>query len=79
MTEDPRSGTLGQRILPDGREAVLYPMIYNVRLCVGEPGAMTYDNAWCYPHAHVRAALDALDQWDGEGDPPGPWIKRVGG
>lgn len=29
---------------------------------------------WCYPTR--REAKAALDAWDGNGDPPGRWIKR---
>lgn len=37
---------------------------------------LTYDYAarYCYPSA--REAAEALLAWDGNGDPPGPWIKE---
>jgi hypothetical protein len=70
-----RPGALGSRLLEDGRELVLYPMIFNVRLCIGDPQSMAYDEGWCF---HDRAAaLSALLTWEGEGDPPG-YFKRVG-
>jgi hypothetical protein len=33
-----------------------------------------YAARYCYP-SH-RDALEALAAWDGQGDPPGPWIKE---
>jgi hypothetical protein len=73
-----RDYALARRLLDDGREVCLYPMIYNVRLCIGEAGAPFYDHAWCYPRADAAAALQAVAEWDGEGKPPGPWVKEVG-
>jgi hypothetical protein len=71
-----RPGVLGDRLLEDGRELTLYPMLFgNVRLCLGWPNLGYYDQGWCF---HDRAAaLSALLTWEGEGDPPG-YFKRVG-
>lgn len=33
-----------------------------------------YDARYCYPIA--KDARDALEAWDGNGDPPGEWIKE---
>jgi hypothetical protein len=58
------------RILPDGREALVMPMLFGVgRLCVGEPGQQYFEDMWCYPT--VAAALVALANWDGTGEPDG--------
>lgn len=35
-----------------------------------------YSHRYCY--ADLRDALEALDTWDGQGHPPGPWIKLKG-
>lgn len=65
-----REGAIGQRILPDGRELVLYPMLFgNSRLCIGEEGAPTFDNGYCYQRTDL--AFAALNDWDGSGDPHG--------
>lgn len=63
------------RQLPDGRWIGLMPMLYTTGLFVGldEVG---YSYRYCYEDA--AAALADLATWDGEGDPPGPWIKRKG-
>lgn len=61
--------------LPTGEIAGIMPMIYTVGLFVGldETG---YRTRFCYP-TFADAAL-ALLEWNGSGDPPGPWIKEKG-
>lgn len=51
-------------------------MIYTWGLFVGLNDC-GYRTRFCYPDA-VSAAF-ACVQWDGVGDPPGPWIKQKGG
>jgi hypothetical protein len=53
----------------------LRAFMYTVGLCIGldEWG---YRRRFCYPD--LASALEALIAWDGEGDPPGPWIKEKG-
>jgi hypothetical protein len=35
------------KLLPDGRECVVYPLTYGrARLVVGQPGSGFYDDAW---------------------------------
>lgn len=75
---NPRPDSLAYRALDDGMELVLYPMIFNVRLCIGAQGESCYDDAWCYAREDTALALGALQTWNGEGTPPGPIIKRVG-
>lgn len=42
-----REGALAQSLLPDGREVVIYPLIFGtVRLVVGQPDAPFYEDAW---------------------------------
>lgn len=35
-----------------------------------------YRGRYCYEHK--QQAVDAIMEWNGEGDPPGPWIKYKG-
>lgn len=35
-----------------------------------------YDHRYCY--GREDEAIAALEAWDGEGHPPGPWLKRKG-
>lgn len=37
---------------------------------------MGYVGRYCYEHRHD--AIDAFMEWNGHGDPPGPWIKYKG-
>ncbi len=76
MNSDPvRPGMLGRRILPDGREAGVYPQLFTAKLVVGLPGDDCLDDAWCY--ATESLALAALDAWDGTGEPTG-WHRHPG-
>jgi hypothetical protein len=61
------------RQLPTGEWAALQRMVYTVGLFVGldERG---YRTRYCYPD--LLSAKSALANWDGQGDPPGPWIKQ---
>ena len=49
----------------------------NVRLCVGPPGETYYDRGWCYRAPARQDAIDAVESWNGEGDPPGRWYKDL--
>lgn len=70
-----RDGALGQRALEDGRELVVYPMLFTWRLCIGPIDGSGYDDAWCYESP--SSALEALATWDGEGDdPPCGWHRH---
>ena len=72
-----REGSIYNRELEDGRELTVYPMLFTFRLCIGEAGAGTYDDAWCYDNA-FDAILAAKD-WDGKGDdPPHGWHRHIG-
>ncbi len=35
-----------------------------------------YERRYCFEHMHEAA--NALQEWDGSGHPPGPWIKCKG-
>lgn len=63
----------GVRQLPDGTWIGILPMIMTFGLFVGlqEYG---YERRYCYEHG--EDAWTACQEWDGKGDPPGPWIKE---
>lgn len=73
----------------DSHMAVVFPMLYNDRLIVcpvDQP--YVYVRAFCFPKEYWGStfkdfrgkapARTASHLWNGEGDPPGPWIKEVG-
>lgn len=63
------------RQLPDGRWVAIMPMLYTWGLFVNiDPVGYSY--RYCFEHAHD--AVESLRTWNGEGDAPGPWIKRKG-
>lgn len=62
-----------KRQLDDGRALFIYRMMFGYRLCIGPDDSPVYDDFYCYP----REPFEALG-WDGQGDPPGPWIKHGG-
>jgi hypothetical protein len=41
-----RPGALARRILPDGRELVVYKQMFNAALVVGKPGRAFYEDRW---------------------------------
>lgn len=61
------------RILPDGRCTGIMKMLFTYGLFVGldEYGTST---RFCYDSR--KEAEQALATWDGQGDPPGNWIKQ---
>jgi hypothetical protein len=63
------------RALPDGRELVVYRMLFTWRLCLGDQGSMVYDRHWCFPVAEFETVRAVVESWDGDGEPPGPVIK----
>lgn len=68
-------GYLHPRRLESGEIAALTPMIYTVGLCIGLT-ADGYRSRFCYPD--YQSAMKALDEWDGFGTPPGPYITQKG-
>lgn len=63
------------RQLPTGEWAALHRFLFTTGLVVGiTPDA--YRTRYCYQS--IGAALQALMDWNGEGDPPGDWIKEKG-
>jgi hypothetical protein len=70
LTED---GYRELRLLPTGEVAGLLPHIYTTGLFVGLT-EHCWARRYCYEYYHN--ASDALKQWDGQGDPPGNWVKE---
>lgn len=65
------------RVLEDGTEIALYPQFYTCALVVDLDRIGNYKRRFCYEDA--MECLLALVTWDGQGDPPGPWIKEKPG
>lgn len=59
----------------NGRTIGTQRMNYTCGLFVGLQQAW-YDGRYCYEHE--ADAVKACLEWDGTGDPPGPWIKYKG-
>jgi hypothetical protein len=75
--EAARRELVAVRPLADGRELTIQRMGPGWgRLTVGpRPSHGHYDDAWDYPtHAD---ALNAMEAWDGHGDPPDGWIRNL--
>jgi hypothetical protein len=53
----------------------LRDFIFTTGLMIGMT-EVGYYGRYCY--STESEALEALNTWDGEGDPPGPWIKYKG-
>lgn len=63
------------RKLPSGEWAGLMRFLFTTGLVVGLD-LEGYRTRFCY--TYHEDALQALLEWDGHGDPPGPWIKEKG-
>ena len=67
--------------LPDGRLAVLEPLMFGVfRLYWGPPGSLVYDTDSGYDYDSLWAVLDSVDAWRAggfDGEPQG-WQRHIG-
>lgn len=68
-------GYLEPKLLATGEWAALSPQIFTIGIAVGLDDTC-YRTRYCYEL--YNDAADALSNWDGRGDPPGPWIKEKG-
>lgn len=70
-----RAGAVFERMLEDGRTVTVYPMTYDKgRVLLSEDDSSIYAlDAWCYDS--VPAAIAAVEEWDGEGEPQG-WFRH---
>ncbi len=60
-------------VLPTGELAGISSTLFTTGLFVGLD-EMGWRTRFCYENK--QDAIEALDKWDGKGDPPGPWIKE---
>jgi len=68
-------GYTHMRKLPSGEWAGLFKFLFTIGLVVGID--MTgYRIRYCF--ADEKSALQSLENYDGYGDPTGPWIKAKG-
>ena len=75
VTEANEHGYIPARVLASGECAGVMRMVYTAGLFVGLTD-WGYRTRFCYPT--IEDAIRALAEWDGHGDPPGPWIKEKG-
>ena len=68
---------LRSRQLPDGRWIAVTNQIYTTSLYVDVTERSAYRKRFCFER--TAEAVQALEEWDGTGDPPGPWIKEKPG
>ena len=61
------------RQLPDGRWIAVRDMLFTTGLYV-DIDEWSWRTRFCFEHA--AEAVQALEEWDGTGDPPGMWIKE---
>jgi len=65
-------------LLPHEKNGVwvaVYPFLFTTGI-VTHLTKDGYSTRYCYEH--FEDACRSLIEWNGEGDPPGPWIKRKG-
>lgn len=63
-------GYLHIKQIPGNRYAAIYPLMYTHAIIIGNIGdKYGYNDRWCY-HS-IYAAKEALDAWNGEGEPEG--------
>lgn len=69
---------LGVRAIPGRGTCVVQRFIYSCGLLVDfkVDGIISVDYKARYCYDTAKDAIEALDTWDGEGDPPGDWIKE---
>lgn len=73
-----REGACLYRALDDGRELAVYRMLPGqFRLTIGDQGDGGYDNGWCFHAANLPDLIVLVAEWDGAGDPPGPWYRDL--
>lgn len=61
------------KAMPDGTMCALQRQLFTTALMVGLD-RVGYKRRYCYER--MADAREALVQWDGAGDPPGPWVKE---
>ena len=64
------------RQLPDGKWIAVMDLLFTTGLFYNLD-RVGYECRWCYEKR--QDAIDALNEWNGEGEPSGDWIVRKGG
>lgn len=67
-------GYFGVKRAKSGEWLGVQKMLYTTGLFVIHEDGSAWRTRFCYEHS-IDAVL-ALAAWDGEGDPPGPWVKE---
>ncbi len=67
------NGYLVLRLMPDGHIAGITKFLFTYGLCA-RLDFSGLGACWCFEV--MDDAFRALIEWDGAGDPPGPWIKQ---
>ena len=70
-----KEGYFDLKVIPGKGICGLLRMIFTVGLVIGITD-YGYYGRYCYKH--LSDAKEALKNWDGNGDPEGPWIKYKG-
>lgn len=70
-----RDGYSELRVIPGRGICGVIRMIFTTGLCHGLD-EYSREGRWCYPT--MSEAVIALNEWNGEGDPSGEWIKYKG-
>lgn len=70
-------GYIMPRQLPDGRWIALMRMYASIGLFV-DLDDIGYRDRYCYAIEQAADAIIDVQTWDGQGDPPGLWIKHKG-
>lgn len=59
----------------NGNLCAVHPFLFTWAICVGiNMEGNEHKTRYCYEKQ--EDAEEALAEWDGRGDPPGPWIKQ---
>lgn len=70
LTFFPEIGVLCEKRFDSDEVAHVLPMLYeNARIALFDVPGTGYENVWCYDS--VDLAINALEAWDGEGEPTG--------
>lgn len=81
MCEEGFPGAINAKSLPDGRVAVLYPLIFGWRLLLGMRGDQAGDEVfeWRSDDMTREQVYEAFTKWDGYGYPDGIYRRQVAG
>lgn len=64
-------------VIPNKGLCALTPFMFTIGLVVNLDET-SYEERYCYPLEYIADALIVIKTWNGEGYPPGRWVKRKG-